>query len=344
LTTRTRIFGAQCAAVLFLGLALATPAQAAFPGQNGKIAFTRALGDVGDIYVMNPDGSGVQNLTASSGDASRTAAAWSPNGTQVVLARGCELATMAADGSNITPIPGLPTGCALAPAWLPDGTRIGFTNELGSRPPSYTTYTANPDGSGLADLGHAIEAVWAADGTKIAFANLRVFFDFSAEHNIGVMDPDGSNRALVTSDGGSGAPDWSPDGRTIVFQTDRDGDFEIYTMNADGTGAARLTSSPGWDLAPVWSPDGTKIAFQSFRDGNSEIYVMNADGSGQTRLTNDPATDYFPDWQPLAGPRRADYKNAAKFCKAERAHLGEEAFGGRYGGGANAHGKCVSSN
>jgi hypothetical protein len=69
---------------------------------------------------------------------------------------------------------------------------------------------------------------------------------------------------------------------------------------------------------------------------------MNADGSAQTRLTIDPAFDGFPDWQPLVGPNRADYKNAAKFCKAEGESLGAEAFMQKYGGGANAYGKCAS--
>ena len=50
-----------------------------------------------------------------------------------------------------------------------------------------------------------------------------------------------------------------------------------------------------------------------------------------------------PDWQPLVGPQRSDYKNGSKFCKAERDFLGDTAFRQKYGGGANAHGRCVSS-
>ncbi len=72
----------------------------------------------------------------------------------------------------------------------------------------------------------------------------------------------------------------------IAFFSDRDGNNEVYTMNADGTGQMRLTNNAASDVVPIWSADGLKIAFTSTRDGNNEIYVMNADGSGQTRLTN----------------------------------------------------------
>jgi Tol biopolymer transport system component len=89
----------------------------------------------------------------------------------------------------------------------------------------------------------------------------------------------------------------SLDGR-IAFVSDRDGDPEIYVINADGSGVARLTNSPGGDYHPAWSPDGRRIAFYSERDGNAEIYAMNADGSGITRLTNHSADDYDPSWSP----------------------------------------------
>jgi Tol biopolymer transport system component len=85
---------------------------------------------------------------------------------------------------------------------------------------------------------------------------------------------------------------------SIAFWSDRDGNGDIYVMNADGTGQTRLTmdSANGWGLA--WSPDGSKIAFGSERDGNDEVYVMNADGAGQTNLTNNSAGDWQPAWSP----------------------------------------------
>lgn len=85
----------------------------------------------------------------------------------------------------------------------------------------------------------------------------------------------------------------------IVFDTNRDGSYEIYVMNADGTGQTRLTNDPGWDWEATWSPDLSKIAFTSDRGAISpEIWVMNADGSGQTQLTNNGADDGYPSWSP----------------------------------------------
>jgi TolB protein len=84
----------------------------------------------------------------------------------------------------------------------------------------------------------------------------------------------------------------------IAFASSRDGNSEIYVMNADGSGQTRLTTNAAVDGGPSWSPDGTRIAFQTNRDGNLEVYVMSADGSGQTRLTTNAATDTQPSWSP----------------------------------------------
>ncbi|HEX8336288.1 MAG TPA: hypothetical protein VF621_06130 [Pyrinomonadaceae bacterium] len=84
----------------------------------------------------------------------------------------------------------------------------------------------------------------------------------------------------------------------VAFDSNRDGNFEIYTSHPDGGGLARLTFNEGDDFLPVWSPDGRRIAFLSTRDGNAELYVMNADGSEQRRLTASPGVDEYPSWSP----------------------------------------------
>ena len=83
--------------------------------------------------------------------------------------------------------------------------------------------------------------------------------------------------------------DISPD--RIVFISDRDGDFEVYAMDFDGSNQVQLTDNDSWDNRPSWSPDGKKIAFDSDRDGDSEIYIMDPNGSNLVQLTYNDSED-----------------------------------------------------
>ena len=96
-------------------------------------------------------------------------------------------------------------------------------------------------------------------------------------------------------------PAWSPDGKKVLFESEADGNHEIYLINADGTGLRNLTNHKGNDYKAAWSPDGAKIAFVSDRDGNAEVYVMNADGSNVTNVSKSPALDTDPVWAPVKG-------------------------------------------
>ena len=86
----------------------------------------------------------------------------------------------------------------------------------------------------------------------------------------------------------------------IVFKSQRDGKYEIYRMDSDGSNVTRLTFNEAIDGVPAWSPNGQQIVFRSYRDGerNAEIYVMDADGQNQRRLTHHPGIDSQPDWSP----------------------------------------------
>ena len=84
----------------------------------------------------------------------------------------------------------------------------------------------------------------------------------------------------------------------IVFSSNREGNYEIYVMDADGSNQTNLTNHGNVDDHPSWSPDGSKIAFNSDRDGTHKIYVMDADGSNQTPLTYHSGHDSPPSWSP----------------------------------------------
>jgi TolB protein len=106
----------------------------------------------------------------------------------------------------------------------------------------------------------------------------------------------------------------------LAFGSDRDGNPEVYAMNADGSDERNLTRNPAKDRNPAWSPDGRKIAFERWGPAHAspEIYVMNRDGSRQRNLTRHPANDVHPVWSPdgrkvafvrrigFPGPARAD--------------------------------------
>ena len=88
----------------------------------------------------------------------------------------------------------------------------------------------------------------------------------------------------------------------IVFTSFRDGNYEIYVMDADGGNQENLTNHPAYDSQPDWSPDGTKIAFVSDRDSDAtQIHVMDADGMNVIRLTDGPRQKGAPDWSPDGG-------------------------------------------
>jgi Tol biopolymer transport system component len=146
---------------------------------------------------------------------------------------------------------------------------------------------------------------WSADGKWLAFAVGAPFGAGNEKVDIWKSRPDGSEAVNLTPDspGNDAWPHFSPDGRRIVFRSARDGNQEIYLMNADGTGVRRLTNHPATDTMPAFSSHGDRIAFTSQRDGGDyEIYMLqlNADGSpGQLeRITNSPGRDMHPRFSP----------------------------------------------
>ena len=116
-----------------------------------------------------------------------------------------------------------------------------------------------------------------------------------------VMDADGGNPTNLTRDEGEDKlPDWSPDGTQIVFESDRNGDADIWIMDATRDDARPLTSTGSDDGAPVWSPDGEQILYRSDAMGyGHEAWVMNVDGSGTKRRLTDESNDIrSPAWSP----------------------------------------------
>ena len=148
----------------------------------------------------------------------------------------------------------------------------------------------------------------AATPTPAPAADLRIAFVATtwctkgSAHDILAAAPDGADvTALSCSRGQDIDPAWSPDGTRIAFASDRDGQWDVWVMNADGSDQRRLTDDLADDAHPAWSPDGMRIAFESERDtarNTADLWVMNADGSGQERLLRLPGNEQYPDWSP----------------------------------------------
>jgi TolB protein len=298
-----------------LPAAMATTQPAAIPTVAGGIDLSSLTGRIvfdnsEDIYVMNADGTNVQQLTKNPGP--EFDPMWSPDGKRIVYRdshRGPnqddEIYVMNADGSGQTNLTNNPAN-DWGPAWLPDGTKIAFNSmRTGNKP---QVFVMNADGSGVKQLTEqeAEYPTWSPDGSQIAFMS------FLPDYEIYRMNADGSGLTRLTNaPGEDGWPAWSPDGKKIVFESARDdcsisnrpdcgrsGDigpfFDLWIMNADGSGQTRLTQISGQFSA--WSPDGRYIVFNSL----GGLYVMRPDGSDITHLPISGVGGdlLFADWKP----------------------------------------------
>jgi TolB protein len=120
---------------------------------------------------------------------------------------------------------------------------------------------------------------------------------------IGLLQPataraDGWPQAVRLTNIISSYPVFTPDGRRVVFQSNRSGRWEIYSMAIDGTDVRQLTNEPGDNVTPAVSPDGGWIAFAANPGGESDIFLMRADGTDRRQLTDHPGDDSHPHWFP----------------------------------------------
>jgi Tol biopolymer transport system component len=167
---------------------------------------------------------------------------------------------------------------------------------------------ADVDGDGVPDQTDNCNS--NANPQRIVFTRAKVNINDPGDTNndVYIMNENGSditNLTPNTEDTEEVDAEFHPNGAKVVFATNRDGNYEIYTMNADGTGLFRVTNASGSDRNPSFRADGKKIVFSSDRDGDFDIYIMNLDGSNQTQLTGtDAAEDFDEDW-PTFSPNGA---------------------------------------
>jgi len=205
------------------------------------------------------------------------------------------------DGSNLTQLSFNKYG-DIKVAWFPDGKQIIFDS---NRDGDSEIFVMGADSSNIRQLtvnnNQDMSPDLSPDGDKIAF-----YSDRNGYFEIYTMNIDGSNVQQVTKEYGLYGNyelllpylSWSPYGTQIVFTSDRDGDREIYTVNADGSDIKQLTYNQDMERFPSWSPDGQQIVFDSDRYGDVEIFVMNYDGTNVRQLTSNNRESSEPDWSP----------------------------------------------
>jgi TolB protein len=311
---------------LVLTAAVATPANATFPGENGPVLYRQVDFKTGfgkPLLRAQPDGSGVRVLHRRLGGYTD----WRADGGRIALELverdgDVQIATMDPDGRDLRVITS-GHGIHELPSWSPSGRRILFAHSAKlPDDPGFKTrlWTMRADGSRARPLpmrrpGFDNEPRYSPDGRRIAFMRLRPPSDgHDWRAAILVVPARGGRVRRITPWGEWGHdypehPTWSPDSKSILFNISPDG--TIQTTRPDGTERHTIVRArKGFGGHKPWySPDGTRILFMCEtqgtlrkppKDHNEDICVMDADGTDIVNLTNTPRIfENWPSWGPL---------------------------------------------
>ena len=264
---------------------------AAGPVANGLVAFVSDRGGDPEIFLLDPSGGAVEQLTDN--EAWDTDPAWSPDATRLAISsnRDGDDDIYVLDATGTGSATNLTDGGATRdtqPDWSPSGKKIVFVRDG-------DVYVVPVAGGVPQRLVRGHDPAWSPDGSTIAFVR---------SGDILLMDSDGSGVHTILQDADPFGLDWSPDGGSIAFAANGlsdDGAFHIYVMDASGMGAHAVTDDEiAEDFSPAFSPDGTKIVFT--RIGvHADVIAIDVDGTDPVTLVDDPAYDFEPHWGPCSG-------------------------------------------
>jgi Tol biopolymer transport system component len=249
--------------------------QPAVSPDGRTVAFAHELDDHGPVIGSIPIDGGVVSWLTDEGLFVTGAPSWSPDGTRIAFPAhdrgGQRLYVMNANGTGQRALTGDDLHWVDSAAWSPDGSVIAFTASplSGEDDPSvWDVYTIRPDGTGLTNVTSTPEIdegapTWSPDGERIAYS----IASGRGSSIVALRVADGSITTITDGDHLDTSPAWSPDGTLIAFERARadGGDYDVWTMRPDGSGATRLTTggglSPAWQrLPPGTSPSAVKAA------------------------------------------------------------------------------------
>jgi hypothetical protein len=177
-----------------------------------------------------------------------------------------------------------------APNWTPDGRRLVYNHNGRMFALDLSSLESAPIDTG-AQVHCNNDHTLSFDGKMLGIS--------SGSPSIVYTLPIGGGAPLqITPTGPSYLHGWSPDGKSLLFTGQRDGNFDIYRVPSAGGPEVRLTTARGLNDGSEYSPDGKTIFFNSDRSGRMQVWRMNADGSGQTQVTDDGFNNWFPHVSP----------------------------------------------
>lgn len=284
--------------------------------QGTRIACTN-MAD-GAIYILGPSGDKPRRITDKTGDPAHSLS-WSPNGKRIAyvmgnvqfILPGPALGNLAASSIWVVDVAGgspkritESAHLNMSPVWTPDGDHVLFVSSLGGVRDIYSQ-RVNGDG---APAGSPVRLTTGLKPHSISLSQDGRFLAYSAfttSANIWSAAIDGTRnvdpatiqpvtRGNQTIEG----MDVSPDGKWLAYDSDLNGNTDIYKMPLPAGDPIQLTHNPANDFAPQWSPDGSEIVFHSFRNGTRDIFIISADGSKTTPVFVGPGQELVPTWSP----------------------------------------------
>ncbi|MFC1979199.1 TolB family protein, partial [Chloroflexota bacterium] len=279
-----------------------------------KIIFqSDQITDIPDsLYVIDSDGS---NLILLYDDIEYyTRASWSPDSSKISYTTSddetSDIHVVDADGTGLVNITVGNYGQAMTMSWSPDSQKIIFVSHPAGGASNASTYSVNVDGTGFSEITVNGEAVIveipSPDGTKILQASMH-----EETISVYIANADRQNPVRILENAENiAALGWSPNSNKLAYSTRQRNtdnpdrllyDYDIYVINADGTGAVELANISvdmeflsGASGVFYWSPDSNYIIFSKAVDGNEDIYIINANGTELVNLTNGLVRDWDP--------------------------------------------------
>ncbi len=271
------------------------------PGPEGSLAYVCQTGNGNPALCFEEYVMGQRRL---SGDASRWAPTWSPDGQRLAfvvgIAEDADIWILDLERGTAEAVRATEGVAESSPAWSPDGKSLVFDMDVGG---NYDVYTAPADGTDTpirltSHPGQDSDAAWSPDGQHIVFVS-----DRDGDLDLYMIGTAGQNVTRLTHHSGwDFAPVWSPDGRWIAYECMESavGSKEICVIDSQGGQRSVLTHNTVDDRHPAWSPDGRSIAFCRERTtrGLWDIWVMDRDGKNPHVRIRDGNSNTHPTWMP----------------------------------------------